>query len=313
MAIGWQGRAIWPMEGTEDGGRHLELELKGSSLSKSTGPGRSNAGAEESEQAPEQELCQCSDLEAGPQPELKVFRARSLGMGGMKGIQERGKEVYKRSGAAVVEAKQRIQLQKQTHHIFSSSLSHTNTPPTPLSLPPSRHPPRAPDPKTQTMSSISSFTHSQSSNGSQASDPSAQQQRHPRTRLRPRVPPDARRQPGNPAQHPGHNPRLARWNDRLERTVCHERPEHTRCRHQRRTPSPHSRFKAQRRPGPATTASTQGMTTTSTGSIAKLPGNDPMLFSIQEIFPALDTAVVQSIYTNKFQATNLPKLKASFI
>jgi hypothetical protein len=28
MAIGWQGRAIWPTEGTEDGGRNLELELK---------------------------------------------------------------------------------------------------------------------------------------------------------------------------------------------------------------------------------------------------------------------------------------------
>jgi len=28
MAIGWLGQAIWPMEGTEDGGRNLELELK---------------------------------------------------------------------------------------------------------------------------------------------------------------------------------------------------------------------------------------------------------------------------------------------
>ena len=28
MAIGWHGRAIWPTEGTEDGGRNLELELK---------------------------------------------------------------------------------------------------------------------------------------------------------------------------------------------------------------------------------------------------------------------------------------------
>jgi hypothetical protein len=37
-----------------------------------------------------------------------------------------------------------------------------------------------------------------------------------------------------------------------------------------------------------------------------------MLLSIQEIFPALDTAVVQSIYTNKFQAANLLKLEASF-
>jgi hypothetical protein len=56
----------------------------------------------------------------------------------------------------------------------------------------------------------------------------------------------------------------------------------------------------------------KGMTTTRTGSIAKLPGNDPMILSMQEIFPALDTAVVQSIYTNKFQAANLLKLKASF-
>jgi hypothetical protein len=36
-----------------------------------------------------------------------------------------------------------------------------------------------------------------------------------------------------------------------------------------------------------------------------------MLLSIQEIFPALDTAVVQSIYTNKFHAANLLKLEAS--
>jgi hypothetical protein len=49
-----------------------------------------------------------------------------------------------------------------------------------------------------------------------------------------------------------------------------------------------------------------------TGAISELPGNDPMLLSIQEIFPALDTAVVQFIYTNKFQATNLLKLEASF-
>jgi hypothetical protein len=54
------------------------------------------------------------------------------------------------------------------------------------------------------------------------------------------------------------------------------------------------------------------MATTITGTIAELPGNDPMLLSIQEIFPALDTAVVQSIYTYKFQAANLLKLEASF-
>jgi hypothetical protein len=28
MAIGWLGRAIWPTQGKEDGGRNLELELK---------------------------------------------------------------------------------------------------------------------------------------------------------------------------------------------------------------------------------------------------------------------------------------------
>jgi len=37
-----------------------------------------------------------------------------------------------------------------------------------------------------------------------------------------------------------------------------------------------------------------------------------MLLSIQDIFPALDTPVVQSIYRNKFQAANLLKLEASF-
>jgi hypothetical protein len=52
--------------------------------------------------------------------------------------------------------------------------------------------------------------------------------------------------------------------------------------------------------------------TTTTGTIAELPGNDPMLLSIQEIFPALDTAIVQSIYTNKFQAANFLKLEDSF-
>ena len=58
MAIGWQGRAIWPTEGTEDGGRNLELELKVQ---------RARAGAkhehdQESEQAPEPELRQSSVL-----------------------------------------------------------------------------------------------------------------------------------------------------------------------------------------------------------------------------------------------------------
>jgi hypothetical protein len=68
---------------------------------------------------------------------------------------------------------------------------------------------------------------------------------------------------------------------------------------------------AQRGPGPAATPSTQVITATSAGSIAELPGNDSMLFSFQEIFPALNTAVIQSIYTNEFQAANLLKIEAS--
>jgi len=51
-------------------------------------------------------------------------------------------------------------------------------------------------------------------------------------------------------------------------------------------------LESQRGPGVTATRSTQGITTTSTGAIAELPGYDPMLLSIQEIFPVLDTAVV---------------------
>jgi hypothetical protein len=71
-------------------------------------------------------------------------------------------------------------------------------------------------------------------------------------------------------------------------------------------------LEAQRGRGPTATQSTQGIATTGTGAIAELPGNDPMLLSTKEIFPALDPAVVQSIYTNKFQAANHLKLEASF-
>jgi hypothetical protein len=71
-------------------------------------------------------------------------------------------------------------------------------------------------------------------------------------------------------------------------------------------------LEAQRGPGPAATASTHGIPRTGTSAIAELPGNDPILLSIKEIFPALDTAVVQSIYTNKFQTANLLSLEASF-
>jgi hypothetical protein len=49
----------------------------------------------------------------------------------------------------------------------------------------------------------------------------------------------------------------------------------------------------------------------STCSIAELPGNDPIIHSIEEIFLALDTAVGQSIYRNMFQAANLRNLDAS--
>jgi len=69
---------------------------------------------------------------------------------------------------------------------------------------------------------------------------------------------------------------------------------------------------AQRMSGPSATPGMQRKATKCPGSIDELPGNDPILVSIQAIFLALDTAVVQSIYTNKFQAANLLKLKASF-
>jgi hypothetical protein len=64
-------------------------------------------------------------------------------------------------------------------------------------------------------------------------------------------------------------------------------------------------------PGPTATASTQGKTTKSTVLIAKLPGNNLILLSIQEIFPALDKVVMQYIYNNKSHAANLLKLEAS--
>jgi hypothetical protein len=57
----------------------------------------------------------------------------------------------------------------------------------------------------------------------------------------------------------------------------------------------------------------QGMTTTSNGSISELPCNDPTIVSFNQIFPSLAKAVVQSIYSNKFQAANLLKLETSFI
>jgi hypothetical protein len=104
----------------------------------------------------------------GHSPSLR-FCARSRGMGGKSGGQERGRRYIKSSGAAGVEAKQRIQLQKNKHtassHTLSYSLIQTLLPHF-FSLPP-------PIQKRETMSSNSNFTYSQSSNGSQASDPAA--------------------------------------------------------------------------------------------------------------------------------------------
>jgi hypothetical protein len=54
------------------------------------------------------------------------------------------------------------------------------------------------------------------------------------------------------------------------------------------------------------------MRATIPGLIAKLPGNDPMLLAIKGIVSSLDTAVVQSIYRNKFLAATHVKLEASF-
>ncbi|KAF8533167.1 hypothetical protein BDD12DRAFT_900167 [Trichophaea hybrida] len=64
--------------------------------------------------------------------------------------------------------------------------------------------------------------------------------------------------------------------------------------------------------GPGSTNITSTIAASSTSTAAELPGNDPMLLSIQDMFPAIDTAVVQSIFTNKFRAENLLKLEASF-
>ncbi|KAF8241209.1 hypothetical protein K440DRAFT_636005 [Wilcoxina mikolae CBS 423.85] len=49
-----------------------------------------------------------------------------------------------------------------------------------------------------------------------------------------------------------------------------------------------------------------------TSSTAELARNNPMLLSILDMFPEIDTKVVQSIYTNQFRAENLLDLEASF-
>ncbi|KAF8538318.1 hypothetical protein BDD12DRAFT_885480 [Trichophaea hybrida] len=64
--------------------------------------------------------------------------------------------------------------------------------------------------------------------------------------------------------------------------------------------------------GPGPTNITNTIAASSTSTAAELPGNDPMILSIQDMFPAIDTAVIQSIYTKRFRAENLLKLEASF-
>jgi len=140
----------------------------------------------------------------------------------------------------VVEAKQRIQLQKtNTQHLLIFSLSNKHF--SPLNTSPIQ--------KTQN-NVIKLQLHLQPvMQRKPGLGPRQQQQQHrspapqlpPWTQFRPSVPiSDARRQPGDPAHHPGHNTPLARQDDCPERPLRHERSEHTRCRHQCCTPSPRS-------------------------------------------------------------------------
>jgi hypothetical protein len=140
---------------------------------------------------------------------------------------------------AWVEAKQRSQLQKtNTQHLLI--LSHTNTSLTLFLTAP-------PDPKTQ-HNVVKLQLHLQPVKRRKPGLGPRQQQRHrtparqqhQRTRHRASVPTDAERQPGDSAQHQGHNPPRARQSDRPGHTVRHERSEHTRCRHPPRSPSPYS-------------------------------------------------------------------------
>ena len=135
----------------------------------------------------------------------------------------------------MVEAKQRIQLQKtNTPHLLILSFSYQYPPPAPRSLPPSRHPPRAPDPKNannvvklhlslqpvkQWKPGPGSWEQQQQHRSpapQQHRSPAPQQHRspaplqHTRTRLFPSVLSDSRRQLGDSTQHPRHNPPFAR-------------------------------------------------------------------------------------------------------
>ena len=169
------------------------------------------------------------------------------------------------------------------------------------------------------MSSNSNFTYSQSSNGSQASDPGSSsgtgRQLRSSTRGHDTAPASQQTQGDSQATPPNTQDTIHLAQDRATAPSTQSGPSG------QNTPDVDinvvlraltAALEAQRGPGPAATPSTKGIATTGTGAIAELPGNDPMLLSIQEIFPALDTAVVQSIYTNKFQAANLLKLEASF-
>jgi hypothetical protein len=170
------------------------------------------------------------------------------------------------------------------------------------------------------MSSNSSFTYSQSSNGSQATDHGSGSGTGPQLRSSTRghdsAPASQQAQADSQVTPPNTQDIIHLSQDRTTASNAQSGTSGQTTN----TPDVDINFvhraltaalEAQGGPVPTTTPSTQGMATTSTGTIAELPGNDPMLLSIQEIFPALDTAVVQSIYTNKFQAANLLKLEAS--
>jgi hypothetical protein len=91
MAIGWLGRAIWLTEGTEDGGRNLELELK-FKLEQEHGP-----GPEQSMSTPKSRSKRQSQCSARAQSS-RFWRQKPRE--GME-VRSEGKEVYKeeRSGS----------------------------------------------------------------------------------------------------------------------------------------------------------------------------------------------------------------------
>jgi len=218
------------------------------------------------------------------------------------GAKER--KYIKRSRAAVIEAKQRVQLQKQTHSIFSSSLSHTNTSPALLfTAPPIQQP--------KTMLSNSNFTYSQSSNGSQPSDLGSS---NSSTCVHDTAPAPQQTQGERQATPANTQDTIHLSEDRKTIPSAHSGTNNQNTPDvdinavlRVLTATPKAKYK----PGPAVAPSTQGTTTTSTCLIAVLPGNDPILLSTQEIFPAVDIVVMKSLYTNKFPAANLLKLEAS--